>query len=331
MKKRNISVVLASAMIAGVFANSGISSFAQEANDAVIATETTETPTGSAITETSKPVSQVTVVYKRSEKTSWKKAYIHYSVNGKWTKVPGVKMKKVSDGKWSITIDVKDAKKIKACFNNGSGTWDNNDTKNYSISLGNYEVDAKKKTVKKISVVDPTEVPATEVPATEVPATEVPATEVPATEAPATEVPATEAPATEVPATEAPATEVPATEAPATEVPATEAPVTEEPTIVPTAPSFKDCAVIVYDSYEAATWKNAYIHYKVGNGQWTKVPGVKMDKDEASGTYSYTIPLGNAKNVTVCFTDGKGKWDNNNKKNYVFEAGMHMVSHRENR
>ena len=321
MKKRNISVVLASAMIAGVFANSGISSFAQEANDAVIATETTETPTGSAITETSKPVSQVTVVYKRSEKTSWKKAYIHYSVNGKWTKVPGVKMKKVSDGKWSITIDVKDAKKIKACFNNGSGTWDNNDTKNYSISLGNYEVDAKKKTVKKISVVDPTEVPATE----------VPATEVPATEAPATEVPATEAPATEVPATEAPATEVPATEAPATEVPATEAPVTEEPTIVPTAPSFKDCAVIVYDSYEAATWKNAYIHYKVGNGQWTKVPGVKMDKDEASGTYSYTIPLGNAKNVTVCFTDGKGKWDNNNKKNYVFEAGMHMVSHRENR
>ena len=56
-----------------------------------------------------------------------------------------------------------------------------------------------------------------------------------------------------------------------------------------------------------------------------------MDKDEASGTYSYTIPLGNAKNVTVCFTDGKGKWDNNNKKNYVFEAGMHMVSHRENR
>ena len=292
MKKRNISVVLASAMIAGVFANSGISSFAQEVSDVAVATETpTATATGSAITETSKPVSQVTVVYKRAEKTSWKKAYIHYSVNGKWTKVPGVKMKKVSDGKWSITIDVKDAKKIKACFNNGSGTWDNNDTKNYSISLGNYEVDAKKKTVKKISVTNPTEVPATEVPATEAPATEVPATE----------------------------------------VPATEAPVTEEPTIVPTAPSFKDCAVIVYDSYEAATWKNAYIHYKVGNGQWTKVPGVKMDKDEASGTYSYTIPLGNAKNVTVCFTDGKGKWDNNNKKNYVFEAGMHMVSHRENR
>ena len=98
---------------------------------------------------TSTPVAtqnQVVVYYTRATNTSWTNAYVHYKVNGTWTKAPGVKMTKISAGKWKYTIDLGTETSATACFNNGSGTWDNNDKNNYTLGKGTYEVTSGKVT-----------------------------------------------------------------------------------------------------------------------------------------------------------------------------------------
>lgn len=105
----------------------------------------TVTPT---VAPTDEPSGQTaTVYYKKSSSTSWTKAYAHYKVNGVWTVSPGVKMTKVSTGYWKITIDLGTASEATICFNNGSGSWDSNSGKNYTVYAGTYLVDQKKKTV----------------------------------------------------------------------------------------------------------------------------------------------------------------------------------------
>lgn len=87
---------------------------------------------------------QVVVYYTRSASTSWTNAYIHYKVNGVWTKAPGVKMTKISAGKWKYTIDLGNTTSATFCFNNGSGSWDNNNGSNYTVGTGSYEVKENK-------------------------------------------------------------------------------------------------------------------------------------------------------------------------------------------
>ena len=115
----------------------------------VVTVAPTNEPTATPVV-TEAPKNQVVVYYKRAANTSWKKAYVHYKVNGTWTKSPGVAMEKVSDGYWKITIDLGSSSDVAMCFNNGSGSWDNNSSKNYVISgAGSYTVDQTTKTVSK--------------------------------------------------------------------------------------------------------------------------------------------------------------------------------------
>ena len=106
--------------------------------------DATPTPTiTSTTTPTVTPVDNNTVVvyYKRATNTSWTNAYIHYKVNnGKWTTAPGVKMTKISAGYWKYTIDLGKETGATLCFNNGAGTWDNNDKLNYTCTQGTYYV-----------------------------------------------------------------------------------------------------------------------------------------------------------------------------------------------
>lgn len=78
-------------------------------------------------------------------------------------------------------------------------------------------------------------------------------------------------------------------------------------------------AVIYYRGY-----LNPNIHYQVGNGSWTTVPGVAMEKStEKDGyTHKYIIPLGNAETAKLCFNDGNGNWDNNNGNDYTVSEGI---------
>lgn len=77
---------------------------------------------------------------------------------------------------------------------------------------------------------------------------------------------------------------------------------------------------IYYSGYD-----NPYIHYKVGNGEWTAVPGIEMEKCNSLEGYPYkfTIDLKEAENLTACFNDGNGHWDSNCGNNYIFTAGYY--------
>ena len=85
----------------------------------------------------------------------------------------------------------------------------------------------------------------------------------------------------------------------------------------------KNKTTIYYKGYD-----NPYIHYKVGNGSWTKVPGVKMEANTDVDGYNYaiTIDLNEATSLTACFNDGNNNWDSNNNKNYTFGTGYYTYN-----
>ena len=72
-------------------------------------------------------------------------------------------------------------------------------------------------------------------------------------------------------------------------------------------------------------YSTPYIHYQVGSGAWTAVPGKAMTAtSEKSGyTHKYTISLGTATYANVCFNDGRGNWDSRNGANYRFNKGTY--------
>lgn len=91
--------------------------------------------------------------------------------------------------------------------------------------------------------------------------------------------------------------------------------------VVTSLPIVNEKEVVVY--YGHAGWNNAYIHYKVGNGNWTKVPGVCMNKENGVAGYQwkYSIAIEKGQEVMVCFNNGEGHWDSQNGKNYMLRAG----------
>ncbi|MGC5165727.1 carbohydrate-binding module family 20 domain-containing protein [Luteimicrobium sp. DT211] len=75
-------------------------------------------------------------VYYSTDK-GWPAYDIHYQVGaGAWTTAPGVAMSAACTGWVSKTIDLGAATTLAATFNNGSGTWDNNGSKNYALKAG---------------------------------------------------------------------------------------------------------------------------------------------------------------------------------------------------
>ena len=84
--------------------------------------------------------------------------------------------------------------------------------------------------------------------------------------------------------------------------------------------------------YYNTGWETPNIHYQVGNGAWTPVPGVRMvATNEQSGyTYKYVIQLGDEDKISVCFNNGNNSWDNNRNANYniynITAAGVYGIS-----
>ncbi|WP_405147382.1 alpha-amylase family glycosyl hydrolase [Sphaerisporangium sp. NBC_01403] len=78
------------------------------------------------------------VVYYYKKTKGWTSANIHYQpTGGSWTSVPGVAMNEASCADWAKkTIALGSAPGLKAAFNNGAGTWDNNNGADFSIGLG---------------------------------------------------------------------------------------------------------------------------------------------------------------------------------------------------
>ena len=74
---------------------------------------------------------RTTVFYR----TSWSTTNIHYRVgSGAWTAAPGRAMTPACTGYAKIDLDLGSATSATAAFNNGSGTWDNNGSRDYTLS-----------------------------------------------------------------------------------------------------------------------------------------------------------------------------------------------------
>ncbi|OKI36625.1 hypothetical protein A6A25_21390 [Saccharothrix sp. CB00851] len=69
---------------------------------------------------------------------------MHYQPrNGPWTAVPGERMEPAACAGWvRKTVSLGEATGLVAVFNNGSGTWDNNNGRNYSLGTGDVTVAA---------------------------------------------------------------------------------------------------------------------------------------------------------------------------------------------
>ena len=79
--------------------------------------------------------------------------------------------------------------------------------------------------------------------------------------------------------------------------------------------------------YYSTSWSQAYIRYKTGDGEWTTVPGVKMEADSTQSGYQwkYVIDLADADEATVCFNNGSGTWDSQNGNNYSVGIGTYGI------
>jgi glycosidase len=76
-------------------------------------------------------------VYYSTATLGWTTANIHYQpAGGAWTAVPGVGMRAACTGWWKQTVDLGPATSLKAAFNNGNGTWDNNRGADYALAAG---------------------------------------------------------------------------------------------------------------------------------------------------------------------------------------------------
>ncbi|WDZ63274.1 family 14 glycosylhydrolase [Paenibacillus polymyxa] len=73
--------------------------------------------------------------------------------------------------------------------------------------------------------------------------------------------------------------------------------------------------------YYKKGFNSPYIHYRPAGGNWTAVPGVKMQDAEISGYAKITVDIGSASQLEAAFNDGNNSWDSNNTKNYLFSAG----------
>ena len=120
--------------------------------------EPTATPT---VEPTVTPLNDkiLTVYYQRGTSTSWTNAYIHYKVDGQWTKSPGVMMTKISSGYWKYDIMLGEEASAVVCFNNGKGSWDSNNSKNYTVYPCVCNVDSNTKTVTRLVTPVPTATP----------------------------------------------------------------------------------------------------------------------------------------------------------------------------
>lgn len=77
--------------------------------------------------------------------------------------------------------------------------------------------------------------------------------------------------------------------------------------------------------YYAADWDTANVHYQVGDGAWTEVPGEAMTA-ACTGWFHTDISLGEAEEITAAFNDGAGTWDNNEGSDYTIGSGVQQVA-----
>ncbi|GAA4846174.1 carbohydrate binding domain-containing protein [Kitasatospora terrestris] len=99
----------------------------------------TATPTPTPTPTATQGTNTATVFYSTTK--NWSAYYLHYApTGGTWTTAPGVAMAAACTGWVKSTVSLGTATGLAATFNNGSGTWDNNNSANYALGTGNVTV-----------------------------------------------------------------------------------------------------------------------------------------------------------------------------------------------
>lgn len=281
-----------------------------------------------------KKITTTTIYYNKYENPK-----IHYKIgSGSWTKAPGVDMESCENtlGKHKITIEMGTSTTLTACFNDGNNTWDNNGGRDYTFGVGYYIVDNGK--ITKIDAPEPKEL---KIESVEInnnntlyqgKEASVKVNAVGGSEEYTYSVYAKPDPYT----SESIINNSNSNTGKWTPKRATDYIIYVE--VSDSAGNKASCSIsksvkeatknqvtIYYKGYD-----NPNIHYQIGNGAWTKAPGVKMESnlDVEGYYYSITIDLGTEENLTACFNDGNGNWDSNNGKNYNFGTGYYTFSNR---
>lgn len=283
-----------------------------------------------AVKTNSKPTTNsVTIYYKQGYTTP----YIHYRpVGGAWTTAPGVPMSSSEiGGYYKFSLDIGNSTALEAVFNNGSGTWDNNNSKNYVFPVGtstytpgannaNGTITAGAPLIDNIAPSVPANLSATAKTHSTVNLAWSASTDnvaVTGYDVYRNEVKIGTASGTTYADSGLAADTsynytVKAKDA-AGNTSAASAVLTVKTDIIPAGNT-----VTVYYKKGFTT---PYIHYRPVGGTWTTAPGTAIPASEVNGYHKFVIDVGSASGLEAVFNNGSGTWDNNNSKNYVFPLG----------
>ena len=274
----------------------------------------------SPVSVTTAAGNSTTVYYRKGFTTP----YIHYRpAGGSWTTPPGVPMPDSEvPGYAKYTVNLGSATQLECDFNNGSGTWDNNNGANYFFPTGTSTFDTGAITAG----------------------------------APQVDAQAPTAPAGLTSPSKTSSSVSLSWTASTDNVGVTGYAVYRNGTQVgtPTATSYTDSGLSAGVNYsytvkarDAAGNLSAassplsvttsagnsitvyykpgfsapYIHYRPAGGTWTTPPGVAMASAEVAGYFKYTVNLGSATQLECDFNNGSGTWDNNGGLNYFLPSG----------
>jgi chitodextrinase len=266
--------------------------------------------------------------------TGWTTANMHYApTGGTWTTVPGVAMALACTGWTTYTANLASATGLTATFNNGSGTWDNNGGKNYTLGTGIVDVENGAVTSGVNPCVADTTAPAAPagLASSAVGANSVTLSWTAATDnvgvtgyyvfRNGTQIASVASGTSYTDATAAASTTysytVKAFDAAANVSAASTA------LSVTTTAIVNNSATVYYKNN--ANWSAVYLHYAPAGGTWTVSPGVAMDS-ACTGWKSKVVSLGAAAGLAATFNNGSGTWDNNGGGNYALAAGVAAVN-----
>lgn len=275
---------------------------------------------------------QTTIYYK-----GFSTPYFHYKIgNGNWTTVPGIAMTATTEKAGythKVTVDLGDADNITACFNNGSGRWDSRNGANYFFNAGTYEysngkitqIEAPDKTLLinsfKSSVEGRVKVGNSVTLTANATTTKSNLKyKISVVDSKNETTVLSDYSTNNIPKW---TPTVAGDYKLVLDVTDSSGRIIEREMRIKAYDISSNNTTIYYKGYSAP-----YIHYKIGNGQWTQVPGIKMipTTEKPGFTHKIVVNLGDADTLTACFNNGYGNWDSRNGANYAFKAGTYTYT-----